>query len=176
MRHLILLRHAKAEPSSPDGDFGRALAPRGVRQARRFAQWLAEQTFTPDLVIASAARRTRETATLATASLTLPPLRIDERDLYNADGSEILAVARHAPPATTSLMLVGHNPGMAELASRLTGGGDALARKAMLRQFPTCACAVLAFDIGDWSALGPAGGRLLAFITPRGLDSSEIDD
>jgi phosphohistidine phosphatase len=176
MRHLLLLRHAKAVISSADGDFGRELAPRGVRQATRFGQWLAAQPFSPNLAIASPARRTRETTNLVLAALSVPPQRIDERALYNADPAEILAIGRGAGPEARSLMLVGHNPGIADLATLLAVNDATPAWRNLARNYPTCSCAILDFDIDDWSDLAPSRGKLAFFVTPKTLDASEIDD
>jgi phosphohistidine phosphatase len=175
MRTLILLRHAKAVTHSPDGDFGRELAPRGRAQADRLGRWLANKPFAPALVYASPARRTRETADLAIAALPHKPERIDEASLYNADAADILALIRAAPNERERLMVVGHNPGMAEVANFLAGSGEPAALLSLGRKYPTCACAVLEFA-GDWSEIGARRGALLTYITPKSLDASELDD
>ena len=175
MRTLILLRHAKAVAYSPEGDFNRELAPRGRAQADRLGRWLADKPFAPALVYASPARRTRETADLAIAALPAKPERNDEASLYNADADEIIALIRAAPDARARLMVVGHNPGMAEVANFLAGAGDPAALLNLGRKYPTCACAVLQFD-GAWSACGARRGALLSYITPKSLDASEHDD
>ena len=175
MRTLILLRHAKAVAYSPEGDFNRELAPRGRAQAERLGRWLADKPFAPALVYASPARRTRETADLAIAALSVKPERVDEASLYNADVADILALIRAAPDAQERLMVVGHNPGTAEVANFLAGSGDSAALLMLGRKYPTCACAVLRFS-GGWGEIGARSGALLAYITPKSLDASEIDD
>ena len=175
MPTLILLRHAKAVTYSPEGDFGRELAPRGRAQAERLGRWLADKSFAPTLVFASPARRTRETADLALAALPVRPARVDAAGLYNADATDILALIRDAPEDHERLMIVGHNPGMAEVANFLAGAGDPAAHLKLGRKYPTCACAVLEFKCA-WSELGARRGALLTYITPKSLDASERDD
>jgi len=171
MRHLILLRHAKAVASSPDGDFTRWLAPRGREQAAAFGRWLPAQGFAPDLVVSSPAVRASETADLALKGFAKPPARRDEPALYNATALDILAIARAAGGEARSLMIVGHNPGLAELAIALAGAGNPVARKSMAEKFPPCGCAVLFFPAAGGSALVPWGTRLEAFVTPKTLSA-----
>ncbi len=176
MRRLFVLRHAKAVASSGGGDFDRALAPRGRRQAENFGRWLARRSGAPDLAIVSPARRTRETADLVLGDLRAAPVRVDRREVYNADCGTLLTIARGADAAAQNLMLVGHNPGVAELAALLTGRANPAARQAMLRKFPTCACAILAFDVEGWDGLRPASGTLDLFVTASAIDAAEPDE
>ncbi len=175
MRHLLLLRHAKAVVSSPDGDFARALAPRGRAQAEQFGRWLATQSFMPQLAMSSPAARAAETTDLVLAGLSAKPARVDERALYMADAEAILAFARAADAHVHSAMIVGHNPGLAELAFVLTGKGDSRARRVMAEKFPTCACAVLSFAGDAWGSLAPGVCRLEALTTPKSTQTSKSD-
>ena len=172
MRHLLLLRHAKAVESSANGDFERELAPRGRRQAETFGGWLAGQSFAPTLIIASPARRTRETADIVVGAPAKPARRRDDPRLYNSSASDILSIVRATDTNIETLMIVGHNPGIAEFANRLTGSGDATARGKMARKFPPCACAIIAFAGSDWRKLAPGLGRLEEFVTSKSLDTS----
>src|SRR5262245_33491838 len=114
---LMLLRHAKTEkapPGAPDRD--RVLTGRGRKDAPAIGAYLVRHALIPDSVIVSAARRTRETwERLALAFPTPPPVAYEER-LYDAGPDRLLAVAKAADPAVRSLMLIGHNPGLHELA------------------------------------------------------------
>ncbi|MGW1881047.1 SixA phosphatase family protein, partial [Streptomyces sp. NPDC001970] len=139
---LVLLRHAKS--AWPDvADHERPLAPRGRRDAPAAGRLLRELTYVPDLAICSTARRARETWELAAGELGAKvPVRHDER-VYGADPAELFDVLRELPAEVGTALLVGHNPGMEDLAGALSGEaeGDALAR--MTEKFPTSAFAVL---------------------------------
>jgi phosphohistidine phosphatase len=181
-RRLVLLRHAKsAWPDLPDHD--RPLAGRGRDDAPAMGRWLRETGCIPDLVWCSSARRATQTWQLAAAELGAdPPVSYEDR-LYGAPGSELADLVRQAPEETMTLLLVGHNPGLQELALMLAtdadggsavAGGDAegadggsagaFARAAA--KFPTAAIAVLEFG-GSWRELSAGGARLVHFAVPR---------
>jgi phosphohistidine phosphatase len=148
MDRLILMRHGKAEQhAASGGDFERALAPRGQNDAALMAQVLAKAGLSPDLVLVSAARRTRETWEAAAPAF---PQADHEprRDLYHAEAQDVLAAIRDAAPDSGTVMVVGHNPGLHELALRLALGGPAdPALLAKLRgKFPTSTVAVFSID------------------------------
>jgi len=125
----------------------------------------------PDLALVSASARTRETVALLMAQWPAPaPLDI-QRALYLAEAPALLEILRAAPDDAHTLMVVGHNPGMAELAMNLTAGGDPEARMRLMAGFPTCALAVLAFPGESWTELTFQGARLVDFITPKHLDA-----
>ena len=170
MKRLLLLRHAKSawdDPRLPD--FDRPLSARGERAADFMGAWLGSGGFAPDRVLCSSAARTR-----ATFARILPYLAgdMDVRFLhaiYEAGPEEILAaVRRHGADAPT-LMVIGHNPGLQELALALLpddGGDDQLKVAA---HYPTGGLAEVAFDLSDWGALEPHAGRLVRFVNPREL-------
>lgn len=122
-RTLILLRHAKSDWTGSAPDFDRPLAERGRAQAPLAGQWLANHADRVDLAIVSPAMRARETWALVSAQLTPVPLaRYDDR-VYGASADRLLDVVRDVPDDIVTLLLVGHNPGMEQLASRLAGDG-----------------------------------------------------
>jgi phosphohistidine phosphatase len=148
MDRLILLRHGKAEPESASGDdFDRRLTPRGARESAAMAHTLADLGFKPDVVLVSPAARTRDTWAAAEASF--PQARAEfAADLYHADSGDIRRTAEAAGRSATTVMVVGHNPGLQELTVRLLMEGHApasLIGKAQGR-FPTAAAAVFLFD------------------------------
>lgn len=170
MRTLHLLRHAK---SSWDDlrirDHDRPLSERGERAASAMAAYLRQIGLAPGLVLCSSARRTVDT--LAAVRAGLPePLNVEtSRSLYEVGGEALLERLRRVPDDTEELLLVGHNPGLEDLAAALAGpGSDQGARRALSRKFSAGALASLEFD-GAWSALSPAGARLTRFITPKDL-------
>lgn len=171
-RRLVLLRHAKsAWPDLPDHE--RPLAKRGRRDAPAAGRWLRGAGFIPDRVLCSTACRTRETWQLMVPELGADPPPVSYEDqVYDAHGETLLRLARQAGPETASMMIIGHNPGVQDLALMLAASPDGdidagLTHRAAAK-FPTAAIAVLAFA-GAWSRLGPGGAQLIAFVTPSDL-------
>jgi phosphohistidine phosphatase len=163
-RRLILLRHAKSDwPDVPDRD--RPLAKRGRRDAPKIGHWLREHAYLPEVVICSAARRTRQTWDLVAPELGGSPSVTFEPRAYAASAMTLLYLVREVPAGCHTAMLVAHNPGVADLASALTQPPDA--DVAPLR-FPTAAVAVLDFP-GDWPDLAPSQAHLTAYTTPADL-------
>lgn len=169
MRRLILLRHAKSDWPEGIADAERPLAPRGREAAPRIGAYLAQEALTPDRVLVSPARRTRETWDLVAPHLLGLPEVVSEPRIYESTAARLFAVLRQQPAASHVLMLVGHNPGLEDLAETLAGGGARPARERMQEKFPTGALAVIDLPIDDWAAIAPETGRLDRFITPRSL-------
>src|SRR3954468_11290847 len=117
MRRLLLLRHSKAAPHAGSDDHGRALTEGGRQDARGVGELIASSGLIPAIVIYSSATRTRETAKLASSRWPKPPRLVEEGQLYNASRATILALARALPDEAASAMIVGHNPGIGELAN-----------------------------------------------------------
>ena len=165
-RRLILLRHAKsAWPDVPDQD--RPLAKRGQRDAPVIGRWLRDHGYQPDTVICSAARRTRQTWELVARELGGSPSVTFEPRAYAANAMTLLYLVRELPAASRAALLVGHNPGIAELATSLALPPDH--DDAPIR-FPTAAVAIL--DVpGDWAGLSPSQARLRDYTTPAELRS-----
>ncbi len=186
-RKLVLLRHAKsAWPDVPDHE--RPLAGRGIRTAPVMGRWLRDAGLVPDQVLCSTARRARETWQFAQAGLAAtPPVSFEDR-IYDATATELLALIREVPPATGTLLLIGHNPAIEDLALMLAAAPDA-ARPSTARpgsgtassgdlermraKFPTAAIAVLQ-PAETWRALAQGRARLTAFVTPRDLPAQDV--
>ena len=143
-RTLILLRHAKSDWSGDEADIDRPLAKRGRRQAPDAGSWLATNIDSIDLAVVSPATRARSTWDLVAAELAVHPrTRIDDR-VYAASDDELLAVLQELPDDVETVVLVGHNPGIEDLASLLTGEWTPM---------PTSALAVI--TVADsWSSAG----------------------
>jgi phosphohistidine phosphatase len=166
MRRLLLLRHAKAVPLMRGDDFDRVLADRGREDARRLGEHMAHRGLIPDRAIYSGAARTRETWDIVSAGW--PPIEAEQQNaLYEATRFLILGLLRELPANSKAHLVVGHNPGMAEVANLLVGEGVSSERLRLASKFPTCALAVIAFDRLDWSDLAPRCGRLETFLTPH---------
>ncbi|MBN0047543.1 histidine phosphatase family protein [Streptomyces actuosus] len=167
-RRLVVLRHAKSAWPEGTPDHERPLAPRGLRDAPAAGRALAAADCLPDLALCSTAVRARRTWELASAQWgTPPPVRYDER-LYAAGTATLLDAVRRAPPHVGTLLLVGHNPGLADLVLDLAGDGldDTLER--VRTKFPTAAIAVLTWYGPSWRALTPGAALLTAVTVARG--------
>ncbi len=169
MRRLILLRHAKSD--WPDGvaDPERPLAPRGRTAAPRMGAYMDQEGLTADRVLVSPARRTRETWELV--STAMPPVgeAKSEPRIYDATAARLLSVVREQPREVHTLMLLGHNPGLEDLADLLVTSGATLPLNQMAEKFPTGALAVIDLPVDDWSEVVPGTGRLDRFVTPRSV-------
>jgi phosphohistidine phosphatase len=174
MLTLFLMRHAKSSwAAAGTDDFDRPLAPRGVDAAPRTAQAMAENGFTPDRILCSSARRTRQTLGLVLTRIGADEMTVTfTRQLYGADVSTLhQMIAAQDARSVRRLMLVGHNPAMQDLALQLTGDGAATEREALEAKFPSGALAVLTFEDRDgWASIAPGTGHLTHFIQPRFLD------
>lgn len=170
MRRLILFRHAKAEPhESGKDDFDRQLVERGKSDAALIGTYMNRHGIVPDRVLVSTARRAQQTWELAASGLRPPPATHSEAKIYNASADELYSLVVSAPDSARTLMLVGHNPGLHELALTLVATGDLDTREKLREEFPTAAMAVIDFVFSSWSQLHPLGGRLERFVSPRTL-------
>jgi phosphohistidine phosphatase len=168
MRTLYLLRHAKSswsEPSLPDRE--RPLAPRGRRAAKRIAAHLARLEIEPALVLCSSATRARETLELVRPAFVEAPVQIEE-ELYAASADRLLERLRAVSDTVASVMLIGHNPGLHDLALTLASTGAELER--LSAKLPTAALVTLALPEATWSGLAEGDAELAAFVVPRQLD------
>lgn len=170
-KRLILLRHAKSAWDNPSvADFERPLSSRGRKAAPVVGAWLARRGLVPGLVLCSSARRAAETLDLASAGWQTKPTVRKLKTLYLAMPREMLKRVQTSGNEFASVMLVGHNPGIADLANWLTNDGDAGARGALSRKFPTGAVAVIDFDVEDWKDVDADTGRLIEFVTPKQIE------
>lgn len=172
MRRLMLLRHAKSDWSAPGGcDLDRPLSARGREAAPKMGAYMARHALMPDLVLASPAKRVAETLEHVLLAFKTSPKIQHEQRIYESGADTLLAAIKETPKAVHSLLLVGHNPGMAELASLLIAAGDVQARQQLIEKFPTAALAVIDFPFDDWTKVHPKAGRLDRFVVPRVLES-----
>jgi phosphohistidine phosphatase len=166
-RTIYLLRHAKSswdDPGLPDHE--RPLAPRGRRAGKQMAEHLRETGVAPELVLCSSAVRTRQTLDLIRAALGDTAVEVED-GLYGAGSDDLLDRLRSLPDSTSSVLLLGHNPGLEQLALLLAGSGDELDR--LQAKFPTGALATIAVPPAPWSSLNEGDGELTAFVVPKQL-------
>lgn len=171
MPTLLLLRHAKSSWDDPAlADYDRPLAKRGKKAAPRMGAEIAALGLRPDLILCSTAVRARETLSLVLPELgAAAPEVVYDDAIYMATPSALLALLRAVPEETRSVMVVGHNPGLEELAELLVGDGDEDEQELLAEKFPTCALAVLTFEAPGWDGVAPGTGKLSQFLTPARL-------
>ena len=172
MHQLLLLRHAKSSSDeSKLADRDRPLNARGRRAAAAMRGEMHRLGLAPDLVLVSPALRTVQTLE-ALEPWDETPLIEPVETLYLATPPQILAVLRDTPETVRSVLLIGHNPGMHDLAQALMAD---MAPTDMSRRlaaaYPTAALAEFTI-LGPWLRVGPGAGRLIRFLTPRELERS----
>jgi len=180
MRRLMLLRHSKTENDAPSGrDLDRRLDNRGRHDAAEIGGWIGRHPPFPDSVLVSHAIRAHQTweiAWEAMKDLVPEPLVELVPELYGADPAQLLQIIRaESETDPQRLLLVGHNPGMHELALALAGSGDAAARKALADNLPTSGLAIFDFAIDDWTDVAFRRGRLELFVSPKLLKQASDD-
>lgn len=161
-RVLLLLRHAEAQAAGAGlADFDRVLTERGRDQARQAAKRIIGADLHPDLLLASPAARTRETAGIIALGLggvgrmLLPPA------LYLAEAPVLLSALQGCDDATHTVLMVGHNPGLSVLARQLAGSAAQRADLRTLDLGPAALCR-LSVQVSSWRALGPAAVTAVA--------------
>jgi phosphohistidine phosphatase len=166
LKSITLLRHAKAVPFE-DGidDHARPLNARGRAAASAIGQ--ERSLLLPELVLCSGARRTRETWDLIRQSWTTPPPAEITDALYLVEAPALMAMLMDLPPKFRSVWIIGHNPGLHDLARQFARRAPATPAGAALEQhFPTAARATFAVDADRWAALAEAPCRLTAYVIP----------
>ena len=168
VRYLYLLRHAKSSWDHPRlEDHDRPLAPRGKRAMKAMARHLRKADIHPDLVLCSSAARARQTLDRVLPALDSSVAYEVEDALYTFDDDTVLRRLRDVPATVSSIMIVGHNPAMQDLALRLAGRGDDLDR--VRSKFPTGALATLRIPRATWRGLRPGSAELVSLVTPKDL-------
>lgn len=165
---LYLLRHAKSswdDDSLPDVE--RPLSPRGRKAASALRRYFKTTQLTVDLVLCSPSSRTRQTWERVHAGVHSGEVRFVP-SIYEAGSAALLEVVRGIDESATSVVLIGHNPGLADLADDLVADGRPEAMARLRDGFPTGAFATLRLD-GAWRAAGPHTGFLEEFVRPRDL-------
>jgi len=174
MLTLLLLRHAKSSWDTPGlDDFERPLSDRGLHAAPVMGRFIAGHDLNPQLALCSSSVRTQATLDLVMQELGSPrPAVRYEDQLYLAPATTLLAEIKRTPARWKRVMLVGHNPGMHDLAVMLAGSGDRELLDALAVKYPTAALAVLKFDVSGWAAIARAAGHLAQYVTPGRLSKA----
>jgi phosphohistidine phosphatase len=146
-RRLTLVRHAYAEHEADVRDFERPLSRKGLSECQEMARRFQERGLVPDLILASAATRTRETADVFAKVLGVPGRLLQSDDsLYLAEGDFILGAIRAIGPRVAHLMVVGHNPGISAAAI-------SLAPEAITNDLPTCGTLTMTVSCATWNLI-----------------------
>jgi phosphohistidine phosphatase len=173
MRRLILFRHAKAERSEPGmEDRGRALIERGRKDAGKIGAYMAGHALVPERVVISPAARTQETWKFAATAFRPAPAAMTAEQLYNATPHGIFALIKEAPASAHTLLIIGHNPGLHELALMLIASGDVDTRERLREKLPTSGLVIIDFAFDNWAKLHPQSGRLERFVSPKSLEAA----
>lgn len=168
MTRLYLLRHARAKWAAPGArDYDRALELSGKADAEAVAASMLLAGYVPDKVLCSGAARARQTWEAVSRHLDVADIGYDDA-LYNSNAAGYLDLIRQHGGAG-SLLVVGHNPMMEDLAVALSHGGEPAALAAVERGFPTCGLAVIRFST-PLAAIAPEDGFLEDFLVPAELD------
>ena len=171
MRRLFLIRHAKAQPSIGRTDYERTLTDRGRKDARRVAAALAGRRVLPDVLVHSGAARAKETAEIFAGAWPRGVELQEDPALYDASELMLFARARALSNAHARVGLVGHNPGLGELAVALTGSGAQPELRHLAAKYPTGAVAVLDFSVPRWEDVERNGAMLALYLTPAELEA-----
>ena len=162
MKRLVLVRHAKSSWANPGlADFDRPLSKRGKRDAPAVGLHLKSQRgIVPDLVLCSTAKRARATAKRLRKALGCPKDRMVWCDgIYGGAAWDLLDLIRAMDDVHETVMLIGHNPDMTDLAEDLSGEA--------VGNLPTCAAFCVEFDVASWSGVGSENGRQVFYDIPR---------
>jgi phosphohistidine phosphatase len=173
MKTIYVLRHAKSDQG--DGsiqDHDRPLNGRGREAAPKMGAYLKAQGYKPSVVLCSTARRTVETCDLVRPSLGDMTVAFEE-GLYLAEARSLLDRLRRLDDGLGSAMVIGHNPGLEQLASGLSASprteSEEKLHRRMREKFSTCALAVIKFPVKTWREIKTGGGVLIDFMRPRDL-------
>lgn len=167
MARLYIFRHAKSSWKT-DGldDFHRPINARGRKAAPAMGRYMQQHGIQPDLILCSAAVRARETLALILTALDGEPTIEIEEGLYLASAGTLLERLRRLGDGPDSVMVIGHNPGLHDLALSLAAPGE---QQVPAAKYPTAALTELVFEGPDWRDVGPGTGNLVRFVTPRSL-------
>ena len=164
---FAVVRHAKTERPEPGKrDRDRKLTERGRSDAPLIGAYMARHRLVPDLALVSPAARAEETWALVAAAFKKVPRVVQDPRIYNA-APRRLPNSSARPTTRRPCSVVGHNPGLHDLAVQLIGSGDVEARESIKEKLPTSGLVVIDFAFDDWSQLHRSSGRLERFVSPR---------
>jgi len=154
-------------------DHSRRLIERGRKDAVKVGAYMASHGLIPDRVVVSPSARTQETWKFAATAFRPAPAANPSERLYNASTAAIIGVIKETPAAAHTLLVVGHNPGLHEVALFLIASGDIEAREQLREKLPTSSLVIIDFAVDSWGKLHPQSGRLERFVTPKSLGGED---
>jgi phosphohistidine phosphatase len=170
-KRLIILRHAKAEKAAwGQIDFERPLASRGEEDTAKLSTYLKQNPIHPDRVLCSPSLRTSQTYGILSKTVpTLPtPTLLD--NLYLASAGDLLQLINEQEETSSTLMIIGHNPGLAHIILQLVRHADPKTLETLQHSFPTCGFVILDFpDITQWNDITPDSATLTTYIHAKTL-------
>lgn len=162
MPWLLLIRHAEAVTHAPDGDLERSLTARGAADAVRMGAYCHTAGLMPELALVSPARRARETLDVMAREFPRKPACEIANVIYDSDVGTMQDLLEQISSSIKTLLIVGHNPGLAEFARFLIDGEENSGSP--LIHFPAPCLALLHFNGANWMAAGRGRGRLHSFM------------
>lgn len=152
MKNLILIRHSSAESEQfPFKDFDRRLTETGISETRKLAEFLSKSKIQPEKIVCSPAKRTFETAGIIVETLSIQHSVIEIPALYNAGFQVLLQHIQSFGQDLNTIALVGHNPGISQIATVLSSNNP--------YQFSTASALCLEFKVESWSDLQSGLGK-----------------
>jgi phosphohistidine phosphatase len=173
MRTVTLFRHAKSDwkDSAEIRDFDRPLAERGIKAAPRMGQAMRDRNIRPDLILCSPSVRTRQTLELATRAWDAQPATQFDPRIYDAEAETLVTLLRASPDTAGHVMVVGHNPGLHDLARTLIRDDDPHAGD-LAGKLPTAAVVTIALPIEQWTGLVLGQGTVQYLLTPKTVQAA----
>ena len=163
---LYLLRHAKAEPGSiSQDDFDRPLAEMGLADAARLGDYFRQENAAFDYALSSSSARTTET--LEQLALADSVKKEWTRDLYHAPAEKMLELIHLTPPDVKSLLIVGHNPGISQLAAMFAEGSDNVLSRDVVIRYSPCTCSMFELNAQMWQEAGPENSQITGLWVPN---------
>lgn len=174
MKTLYLLRHAKSSWKDPGlADHERPLNKRGRAAAKAVAKYMKRAKIAPDIVLCSTAVRAKETLA-PIAKLLKPEKIVFERAIYEVPERQLWKHLRSLPEKAESVLMVGHNPGLHDLALALADTASRRALPPPAGKFPTAALVAFTFE-GPWKELRSASAQLVAFVAPEEKEKEKAE-
>lgn len=164
-KNLFLLRHAMAVNELSDGDQGRALAPKGKEDAEALGDYMKHHDFTPDLVLCSPARRTRETLEGVQTHLDADNVKTIDI-LYSGGAGDYLYEIQQCDDKYDNILIVAHNPSIYELARLLAAQGSDSVMQRLSEGYPPASLSVVNLVCEKWADIQPAENTLAAIVNP----------
>lgn len=163
-KKILLIRHAKAQPATPYiDDFDRPLHPQGERDAQQLGNLLKKHHLLPDTIIASAALRTQQTATLIAQAVGYAPEHIQlQATIYNSSADVLQHIIRTLPPETNTVYIIAHNPGITHLSNSLSSHFH-------IDYMPTACVVGARLNVMDWRDFDAVEKELFLLEYPKPL-------